>query len=51
VLFGDMRPVAETGGLKPDMGKIEDLLFVVDTINTRPGTAGAVMFESLSLER
>jgi hypothetical protein len=51
VLFGDMRPVAETGGLKPDMGKIEDLLFVVDTINTRPGTAGAVTFESLSLER
>jgi hypothetical protein len=51
VLFADMRPVAETGGLKPDMGKIEDLLFVVDTANTRPGTAGAVTFESLSLQR
>jgi hypothetical protein len=51
VLFADMRPAGPTGRLKPDMGKIEDLLFVVDTTNTRPGTTGAVTFEALSLQR
>jgi PHP domain len=51
ILFADMRPAGPTGGLKPDMAQIEDLLFVVDTTNTLPGTAGVVTLEALSLQR
>lgn len=51
VLFSDLRPAGSTGGLKPDMAQVEDLLFVVDTVNTKPGTSGAVIFEALSLQR
>ncbi len=51
VLFSDLRLAGPTGRLKPDMTRVDDLLFVVDTVNTRPGTSGAVTFESLSLQR
>ena len=51
VLFSDLRPAGSTGGLKPDMAQVDDLLFVVDTVNTKPGTSGAVTFEALSLQR
>jgi hypothetical protein len=51
VFFSDMRPAGLTAGSKPDMARIEDLLFVVDTVNTMPGTSGAVTFEMLSVQR
>jgi hypothetical protein len=51
IFFADMRPAGPTGRLKPDMSQIEDLLFVVDTTNTKPGTSGAITLESLSLQR
>ncbi|MGH9148113.1 MAG: hypothetical protein ACRD1Q_15485, partial [Vicinamibacterales bacterium] len=51
VFFSDVRPAGSTGVLKPDMARVDDLLFVVDTVNTKPGTSGAVTFEALSLQR
>jgi hypothetical protein len=51
IFFADMRPAGPTGRSEPDMSQIEDLLFVVDTTNTKPGTSGAVTLESLSLQR
>jgi hypothetical protein len=51
VFFADMTPAGLTNGPKPDMTQIEDLLFVVDTTNTAPGTAGTVTIAALRLER
>ena len=51
VFFADMTPAGPTDAARPDLKEIQDLLFVVDTTNTRPGTAGTVTIEALHLER
>ncbi|MGE5198995.1 MAG: hypothetical protein ACM3H9_05100, partial [Rhodospirillaceae bacterium] len=51
VAFADMR-VAGTGAREPFApGRIQALLFVVDTVNARPGDGGTVWVEGLRTER
>jgi len=42
ILFDDMRPVGQTTTPTPPLADVRNLLFVVDTINTRPGTSGRI---------
>ncbi len=51
VRFSEMAPVGATATLAPDMGRVEDLLLVVDTINTARGSSGAFEVGDLRLER
>jgi hypothetical protein len=48
--FDDMRPIGGGAGSVP-LAAIGALMFVVDTNNTRPGTAGEVTFAAIALER
>lgn len=49
VPFDELRPV---GGAdeRPDLGRIESLLFVIDTLNALPGTAGSIWLSEIRLE-
>lgn len=40
ILFDDLRPVGQTATLAPPPAAVRSLLFVIDTINTKPGTSG-----------
>lgn len=51
VPWNDMTPVGRTDTFRPDLARIEDLLFVVDTTNTAPGERGRFSIEDLRLER
>jgi hypothetical protein len=51
ILFADMRE-AGTGARRPfDPARIQSLLFVVDSVNTPPGSGGVVWVEGLRTER
>ena len=49
VRFAEMTPVGSGGAFDPALA--DTLLFVVDTTNTLPGTAGRVTLENLRVER
>jgi hypothetical protein len=49
VRFADMRPVGTDGTFEP--AEADTLLFVVDTTNTKPGTAGSFTLENVRVER
>ena len=49
VRFADMTPVGPSGAFDPALA--DTLLFVVDTTNTAPGTAGSFTLENLRVER
>lgn len=51
VFFDDMNPRGATSTPRPDRSKIESILFVVDTVNTKTGTAGQVWLDDLRYER
>jgi hypothetical protein len=51
VFFDDMTPVGATRSEKPPLEKIRALLFVVDLVNTKPGTSGQVWIKNLTLQR
>ena len=44
VPFADMTPTGATRTRAPRLDAVTSLLFVVDTVNTAPGTSGAVAF-------
>jgi hypothetical protein len=44
-----LRPVGVTSTERPPLEAIDVMLLVVDTVNTRPGSSGAVQFQSLWL--
>lgn len=51
VSMADLR-VAGTGQKAPfDRGQIDSLLFVIDTVNSRPGDQGTIWIEKLATER
>jgi hypothetical protein len=51
ISLADMR-VAGTGERTPlDRRQIDSLLFVIDTVNSRPGDAGTIWIEALGTER
>ena len=49
VRFADMRPIGSSGTFDPAVA--DTLLFVVDTTNTAPGTAGSFTISDLRVER
>ena len=49
VLFRDLRPVGYTSRPSPPLEQIDVILLVVDTVNTRPGSSGAVQLADLWL--
>jgi len=49
VRFADMTPVGSSGTFDPALADV--LLFVVDTTNTLPGTAGSFTVSDLRVER
>lgn len=50
IFFDDMRPVGSTDTPRPDLGRVDSLLLVVDTTHAHPGTAGEVRVGELRLE-
>lgn len=46
VFFDDMTPVGEAAP-RPSLGRIESVLWVVDTVNTKPGSNGRVWIDDV----
>jgi hypothetical protein len=51
VAFDDMRPLEATTTGRPVLADVRDVLFVVDTINTRPGANGQLWLDEVQLGR
>ena len=51
VFFDDMTPVGATRSAKAPLDRVRALLFVVDLVNTKPGTSGQIWIKNLSLQR
>jgi hypothetical protein len=49
--FDEVTPVDAVRAPHPDPRDIHDILFVVETTNSRPGTAGQVWIRKVMLER
>jgi hypothetical protein len=47
VFLDDVRPIGTTSSWRPQLGKVDSVLFVIDTTNTRPGTSGRVRLEDV----
>lgn len=45
----DMVPVGRTSTLQPVVARLRSLLFVIDTLNTRPGSDGEIRFSNVAL--
>jgi len=50
VFFDEMRPVDSASG-PPVLSEVRDVLFVVDTVNTRPGTSGQLWLDDVRYAR
>ncbi len=51
VFFDDLTPAAGAGTDQPPRAEIRSILFVVDAVNTRPGTSGRVWITNPALQR
>ena len=51
VFFDDMHPVATTSSQQPPLDRIGSVLFVVDTVNTKPGTSGQMWIDDVKYAR
>jgi hypothetical protein len=51
VTFADLQPVGVTHVRSPERDAIRSLMFVVDTMNTRPGTSGQIWIRAAALVR
>jgi hypothetical protein len=51
VAFDDMRPLDATTTGSPLLADVRDVLFVVDTINTRPGVSGQLWLDEVKVGR
>jgi hypothetical protein len=51
IFFDDMRPVGQTTALTPPRAEVRNMLFVVDTINTRPGASGRIWIKRAALAK
>jgi hypothetical protein len=47
--LGDFDPVGPATSLRPIVAKLQGILFVVDTVNTRPGASGTVWLTGVTL--
>ena len=51
VAFNDMRPLEPTTSGSPVLAEVRDVLFVVDTVNTRPGVSGQFWLDEVKVGR
>jgi hypothetical protein len=51
VYFDDMRPIGFTRTAQPSLTDVRSILFVIDTINTKPGTSGRLWIRSPLLQK
>jgi len=51
VAFNDFRPVGSTGSSRPELAKIDSILFVVDTINNKLGSNGQIQLDDIRYAR
>jgi hypothetical protein len=51
VFFDDMRPRGATSQPRPDLAMVHAVLFVVDTVNARPGTSGQIWIDDVKYGR
>lgn len=51
VYFDDLTPVGVTETWSPPLAQIRSVMFVVDAVNTKPGTAGTVWIKRIALQR
>jgi hypothetical protein len=51
VPLDELQPVSPDLGSRPPSSGVDSLLFVVDTVNTAPGTTGIVWLDDVSLEK
>jgi hypothetical protein len=51
VFFDDVRPAGATGQRRLPLGQVRDVLFVVDTVNTKPGSAGQFWIDDVQYGR
>ena len=49
--LGDMKPIEAPAGTRLDLSRIDTLLFVVDTVNATPGSAGELWIEDVRWRR
>jgi len=49
--FDDLRPVEVVGTPHPDPANIHDILFVVETTNSRPGSTGQLWLRNVLLQK
>ncbi len=47
VFLDDVRPIGPTSSWLPNLSRVSTVLFVVDTVNTPPGTSGVVHLEDV----
>jgi hypothetical protein len=51
VAFADFRPLEATTTGRPVLADVRDVLFVVDTVNTRPGVSGQLWLDDVKVGR
>jgi hypothetical protein len=51
VFFDETTPIGATVTRRPLLDQVQSLLFVVDTVNTLPGTAGRLFLDAIRYER
>ena len=51
VFFDDMRPKGPTTQRRPVLANVQDVMFVVDTVNTKPGAAGQIWIDDVKYGR
>ena len=51
IKFSDLAPSDGTAAATPPLDQISQILFVVDTVNTRPGESGRVWIKSPEFQR
>jgi hypothetical protein len=49
--FKDMTAVGTTTSPSPALDRVESVLFVVDTVNTKPGTSGQIWIDAVKYAR
>jgi len=49
--FADFREQGETRSTRPDLSKVDSLLFVVDTVNTKTGSNGLIQIDDIKYAR
>ena len=51
VAFNDFRPIGSTGRSRPELAKVDSILFVVDTINNKVGSNGQIQVDDIRYAR